>query len=159
MVVRILVTGMSGTGKSTLLTSLADRGRVTLDTDDPGWTEPDGAWNVARLAAYLAAHPEIIVSGTVENQGELADHFDHIVLLSAPLPVILDRVSRRATNPYGSSEADRAEIAEYLTTVEPLLRRMATLELDATHAPDLIVAKIEELLDGDSESGNRATRE
>ena len=43
---RVLVTGMSGTGKSTVLAELARRGIRTVDTDDGGWSvevpDPDG---------------------------------------------------------------------------------------------------------------------
>jgi dephospho-CoA kinase len=35
---RILVTGMSGTGKSSALAELARRGFDVVDTDEPGWT-------------------------------------------------------------------------------------------------------------------------
>ena len=39
----ILVTGMSGTGKSTVLVELARRGYRVIDTDYDGWSEnPDG---------------------------------------------------------------------------------------------------------------------
>ena len=34
---RILVTGMSGTGKSSALVELGRRGYRVVDTDDPGW--------------------------------------------------------------------------------------------------------------------------
>jgi hypothetical protein len=69
------------------------------------------------------------VSGTVENQGRFYDRFHHVVLLSAPLNVLLQRVTNRA-NPYGRTPEQRAQIAEYVRTVEPLLRRGATVELD-----------------------------
>src|SRR5439155_27200234 len=36
---RILVTGMSGTGKSSALAELGRRGHRVVDTDDPGWRE------------------------------------------------------------------------------------------------------------------------
>ena len=36
---RILVTGMSGTGKSSALAELGRRGYRVVDTDDPGWRE------------------------------------------------------------------------------------------------------------------------
>lgn len=35
----VLLTGMSGAGKSTVLLALTDRGHQALDTDDPGWIE------------------------------------------------------------------------------------------------------------------------
>jgi len=36
---RVLVTGMSGTGKSSALTELGLLGYRVVDTDDPGWTD------------------------------------------------------------------------------------------------------------------------
>jgi predicted ATPase len=36
---RILVTGMSGTGKSSALEELGRRGFRVIDTDDPGWRQ------------------------------------------------------------------------------------------------------------------------
>jgi hypothetical protein len=36
---KVLVTGMSGTGKSSALVALARRGYRVVDTDAPGWTE------------------------------------------------------------------------------------------------------------------------
>ncbi|BCY08538.1 AAA family ATPase [Actinoplanes sp. L3-i22] len=127
---RTLITGMSGAGKSTLLAELARRGHDVVDTDYDGWTLPDGDWDEPRMAALLAQMKELFVSGTVANQGLFYDRFDHVVLLSAPLGVLLERVAKRCGNPYGNSERDRAEIERYLREVEPLLRRGATLELD-----------------------------
>jgi predicted ATPase len=55
---RILVTGMSGTGKSSSLAELGRRGFRTVDTDEPGWTVEDadgGRWWVEpRLEQLLA---------------------------------------------------------------------------------------------------------
>jgi hypothetical protein len=43
---RILLTGMSGTGKSTLIQELGARGYKSIDMDEPGWSEfsADGDW-------------------------------------------------------------------------------------------------------------------
>lgn len=128
---RVLVTGMSGAGKSTLLDELRHRGLTTVDTDYDGWVLPDGDWDEPRVAGLLAAHRDLVVSGTVSNQGRFYDRFAHVVLLSAPLDVLLDRVGRRAGNPYGKSAAHQDEIRRYVAEVEPLLRRGASLELDA----------------------------
>ena len=137
---------MSGAGKTTVLRELHRRGRVTVDTDDEGWTLPNGRWDEPRMARLLAATPAVVVSGTVENQGRFYDRFDHIVLLRAPLDVLIERVSNRSDNPYGSTPEQQAEISRYAETVEPLLRRGATLELDGRCETAELADRIERLV-------------
>ena len=127
---RVLITGMSGAGKSTLLEELNRRGHTTVDTDYGSWTLPDGLWDPTRLADLLAREDDVVVSGTAENQGLFYDRFDHVVLLSAPLEVLIERLSNRTNNPYGSTPEQQDEVRAYFRDVEPLLRRGATLELD-----------------------------
>jgi shikimate kinase len=87
----------------------------------------------------------VIVSGTVENQGRFYDRFEYVVLLSAPLDVLIDRVSRRKNNPYGKTPEQRAEIAQYVESVEPVLRRGAALELDGQRPVAELADTIERL--------------
>lgn len=129
---RVLITGMSGVGKSSVVALLGDRGVSTVDTDYGSWKTQDGLWDVVRMTALLQKSHDLLVAGTVENQGYFYDRFDHVVLLSAPEAIILERVQGRVTNPYGSTEAERTEIRENLRSIEPLLRRGATLEIDAS---------------------------
>lgn len=140
---RVLITGMSGAGKTTLLGELARRGHRTVDTDDDGWERADGTWDEAPMAELLAAHHNVVISGTVENQGRFYDRFEHVVLLSAPVDVLLERVSIRTNNPYGRTREQRADIRRYVEDVEPLLRRSATLELDGRRP----VAELADALD------------
>lgn len=135
---------MSGAGKSTLLAELGRRGYATVDTDYDGWTRPDGLWDEERMAELLRA-PDVVVSGTVANQGRFYDRFEHVVLLTAPLATLLERVGKRMDNPYGKTPEQRAEIARNLSEVEPLLRRGATLVLDGRRPAALLA---DELLRG-----------
>jgi shikimate kinase len=141
-VTRVLVTGMSGAGKSTVLDELRRRGHLTLDTDYDGWVLADGRWDEPRMSTFLNNHATVFVAGTVENQGLFYDRFDHLVLLSAPIHVLLQRVTDRTNNPYGKTAGDRAEIERYIGSVEPLLRLRASIELDsrrpASELADLI---------------------
>src|SRR3954447_1525268 len=141
---RVLVTGMSGTGKSTALAELGRRGFRVVDTDEPGWKEwrdGDLVWREDRIAELLAGEdgPTLFVSGCVSNQGRFYDRFDAVVLLSAPADVILERVRTRTTNRYGKSAAERQLILGHLASVEPRLRATATHELDATEPIDVVV--------------------
>jgi hypothetical protein len=143
---RVLVTGMSGTGKSSALAALEERGFRVVETDAGGWSvwdDDDGGWlwredRIARLLAS-ADEPTLYVSGCVSNQGKFYDRFDAIVLLSAPVDVILDRVDSRVTNDYGKTCAERDEIISHLGWVEPLLRATCTHELDASEPLDEVV--------------------
>jgi len=136
---RVLVTGMSGTGKSSALAELRLRGFETVDTDEPGWTEwseeEDGyVWREDRISELLARDREspLVVSGTVSNQGRFYREFDAVVLLSAPAEVLLDRLAARTTNDYGKSAEERDLILEHVAEIEPLLRATCTHELDAS---------------------------
>jgi shikimate kinase len=137
---------MSGAGKTTVLDELRRRGHLTIDTDYDGWERPDGTWDERRMDQLLARQLDVIVSGTVENQGRFYDRFEHVVLLSAPLHVLIERVSRRTTNPYGTTAEQQAEIAHYVQTVEPLLRRGATVELDGRQPTSVLADAIENLI-------------
>jgi dephospho-CoA kinase len=146
---RILVTGMSGTGKSTALAELRRRGFAVVDTDEAGWTkwcgEDDGyVWREDRIAELLERPHEatLYVSGTVSNQGRFYPEFDAVVLLSAPVDVLLRRLESRTTNAYGKSAEERDLILRHVAEVEPLLRATCTHVLDATQPVEAVVAEL-----------------
>jgi hypothetical protein len=147
---RVLVTGMSGTGKSSALVELGRRGFRVVDTDSPDWSEwippssgeeGEWLWREDRIAELLAAEDErtLYVSGCRSNQGKFYDRFDAVVLLSAPVEVILERVEHRTTNDFGKAPGERERIVSDLGWAEPLLRATCTHELDATRPLDEIV--------------------
>lgn len=149
---RVLITGMSGTGKSSALAALGALGFRVVDTDDPGWTEwsdQDGGyvWREEPIAALLARDdgPSLYVSGTVSNQGRFYSRFDAVVLLSAPAEVLLTRIGHRTNNPFGKTAEERETILRDLAEVESLLRRTCTHEIDATQPLTSIVDQLAEL--------------
>ena len=127
---RVLVTGMSGAGKSTVLAAVASRGYMTVDTDYDGWELPGAIWDEPRMSTLLADHSTLAVSGTAQNQGRFNDRFDHVIYLRVPLEVLLERVRSRTNNPYGRTAEQQADIVTYVAEVEPRIARTATLELD-----------------------------
>jgi dephospho-CoA kinase len=136
-VTRVLITGMSGVGKSSLLAELARRGYRTVDTDDGDYHESvDGEqlWREDRIAALLAEDGSgpLFIQGTTRNQVVFYPLFDHIVLLSTPAEVLIERLTTRTTNPYGKDPVQVEETLGYLETVEPLLREAAALEVVTT---------------------------
>lgn len=142
----MLITGMSGAGKSTLLGELEQRGHRTVDLDYDGWTTASALWDEPRLSALLATSGSVILCGTAENQGRFYDRLQHVVLLSAPLEVLLQRVGSRTNNPYGASANDRYAIERHVNEVEPLLRAGATAELDGVRPVTFLADSVETLL-------------
>ncbi len=152
MMPTVFVTGMSGTGKSSALAELGRRGHPVVDTDSREWSEwfPDDGewrWREDRIAGLLAADDGRVryLCGCQSNQGVFYDRFAAIVLLSAPLEVILERVDTRTTNDYGRAPEERAAIIENLRTIEPLLRATCTHEIDAARPLAEVVAELEEI--------------
>jgi hypothetical protein len=141
---RILLTGMSGTGKSMLVQELRRRGYAAYDADDDGFSEPraDGrwGWRAEAVASLLAQIPDgelLFFAGCSEEQIELP--FDYRVVLTVPEDEIVMRLGTRASNAYGRKPAERRQVLEDLAHVEPLLRRSADLVLSTT-APVAAVA-------------------
>jgi broad-specificity NMP kinase len=149
---RILVTGMSGTGKSTVFAELARRGFQVVETDDAPWSEwseADGGyvWREDLIAELLSRDDggTLYVSGTVSNQGRFYPRFDAVVLLSAPVDVLLRRLEARTTNDFGKTAEERALILSHVAEVEPLLRATCTHEIDATRPLADVVARLVEI--------------
>jgi dephospho-CoA kinase len=157
---RVLVTGMSGTGKSTTITALTSRGYKAVDADEPGWSESiqavaepavawsdareDWVWREDRMEALLSDEDAdvLFVSGCATNQTKFYPRFDHIVLLTAPVPVMLERLRTRTSNDYGKSPVELAQVVNDTAVVEPLLRRQASLEVDTSVPVETVVETI-----------------
>ena len=155
---RILLTGMSGTGKSTVIEALAALGykAVDLDTDefsqwiivDPATTltpEPgrDWVWRAERVQDLLSENTEVLfVSGCAENMSQFLPQFDHVVLLSAPPETIASRLATRTNNSYGKQPHQVAQVLALQQTVEPLLRKISSHEIDTSIYLDDVVDQV-----------------
>jgi shikimate kinase len=116
---RVLLTGMSGTGKSTVSNELAACGYKAVDTDDHGLSEwvavpldeptglapgQDWVWREDRIQELLSSDDVevLFLSGCSPNQGKFYPQFDHIVLLTAPAAVLVARLATGRPIPTGS---------------------------------------------------------
>ena len=166
---RVLITGMSGAGKSTALVELARRGHRVVDADLPTWSievaSPDGSgaeqvWREEAMNALLAEHVAgwLFVAGCAANQGLFYDSFDAVVLLSVPREVMLQRIATRSTNPFGKAAQERQRILADAEAVEPLLRATSTVEIVTTIPVTKVVDALESVAHrADGGSGGRST--
>ncbi len=144
---RVLITGMSGTGKSAVVRELAARGHRAVDLDTPEWSEwvavdpsdpltpeagRDWRWREESVRALLTGHREgdLFVSGCAENMSRLLPLTDAVILLSAPVATIMERLAARSGDGYGSTEEERRKVGQLIAAIEPMLRQSADHEID-----------------------------
>ncbi len=159
----VLITGMSGTGKSTVLRELARRGHEVVDADTAEWSVevplPDGSgveqlWLEDAMSELLSRRSPsvgwLFVAGCVSNQGAFYDRFDAVVLLSAPADVMLQRIASRSVNRFGKQPHERERILSDLAAVEPRLRATSTVEIGTTRP----VAEVADIIENLTRTGS-----
>lgn len=136
----IYVTGISGSGKSTVRSELRARDYEAYDVDEDGfkswyntdtgavstdqraWKDTDVEWRrmyqlkiarpkVARLAdVALQAVKPTFVCGTTPNDGDVWDLFDRVIHLSVSNETLRQRLAARVNNDYGKHPEELQDI-------------------------------------------------
>lgn len=157
---RVLITGMSGSGKSAVTRELTARGYRAYDLDTEEWSEwidadpsdvltpsqgKDWVWREAPVRALLSESGDgkLFISGCAENTRHFLHMIDVVILLSASLETTMERLAARPIGCYGHTQEERAKTAVLISTVEPLLRDSADYEIDTSRP---LSATVDEIL-------------
>jgi energy-coupling factor transporter ATP-binding protein EcfA2 len=164
----VLITGMSGAGKSTIAEMLARRGLTSIDADnDPlparsvdsdgnvveDLSVPDFAWlarhswewNPARLDELIqaAAPATLYVCGGAANQLELAGRFTQVFLLEMDERTMLARLDAPSRdNDWGRIGDTREYLRRRLPGHQDRLRAFGAIPIDARQPLDQVVDAI-----------------
>lgn len=146
----IYLTGLSGVGKTSALNHLQKLGYKTVDTDYGGYIKetPTDAGiervldeEKLELLITNSQQAPLFISGCYDNQGKFYKDFDVVVLLTANLDVMLERIDQRVSSNYGKSPEERAEVLENYQNVLPLLEKSSDVIIDTTHQDSEQVCK------------------
>lgn len=166
----VWVTGSPGVGKSTACALLKARHELAVDADwegynhwvdrasgqvvvDPPYPVPGGwlerfAWRISRAevgALVERAHDRTaFLFGSVENEVDVWDLFDHVACIVADNATLEHRLTTRATNEFGRHPEELAAALDRNHSVETNYRRVGATIIDgrlpASEVADAIIA-------------------
>jgi hypothetical protein len=168
VVTAILITGVPGSGKSSVAQELCRRGNTAIDADEDdalsGWvstvkpgerpseeisdwfTNHRWEWNSARLDRLIewVGAKTIFLCGSASNLDELIDRFSMIIALEIDVETLADRldVIDRAHGYAGGDGDTRAQIGGWLPRHQERLRGFGALSVDAKQSIEDIVSEI-----------------
>ncbi|WP_214400977.1 AAA family ATPase [Pseudonocardia lacus] len=168
----IYVTGMSGSGKSSVRRELLRRGHLAHDTDEDdlsSWrrattgepvARPDAAtdrtrewyaeheWSLPRrkVEGLVAGAGErsVFLCGSPTNGDELADLYDVVVCLTLDADTLRHRLAGRTGEEFGSAPDELRLVLGWHASFEERYRRWGALMVDATRPLAEVVDEIVE---------------
>jgi broad-specificity NMP kinase len=170
---KTLLTGIAGTGKSTIIKALSERGIAAIDLHDvpdlffwqdkttkekveytPGrpkewFANVDRLCDINKLKEILNQYDDVVVAGTTSgsNQKEFLSNFDKIILLQADSETLVHRMQTRTNKSgYGKSKGEQDDNIEWQKEYDPLLLSLGAIPVDTKGDLDKVVDKIVELL-------------
>lgn len=137
---RIYVTGVSGTGKSSVARSIKGKGITSIDIDEglcrwenkysgkPTHWEPgkNAEWHashqyicdIERLKKLLSENEDVVVVGLASNQHAFFNLFDKIYLLKCSPETYTSRIQKRTDNDFGKHQAEQELLLNWQKVLE-----------------------------------------
>jgi len=157
---KILITGLPGSGKSTICAHLLRRGYNAFDADETflsfnGKKLPVGAsikwildnlplWDEMKVSALMKEnmHRDVYVFGVAPNIFNFLSVFDKVYYLDATMETLTYRLGIPRENPFGTTVAQR-RIVTMFAPVASIMAKIRGFEfVDASLEPEQIFSKI-----------------
>ena len=163
---KIYITGISGTGKTTLANALHTKGFKTISIDEtPGlctWVNRnDGSkvhyegvvdkefitghkWVCFRedLRNLMSNDENVFVCGVAENQDEYLDLFDKVILLQCEPEIFLHRLLHRTGNPFGKDKSAQEYLVSTYKEFENNLIKKGAVQINVNRSLDEVIEDI-----------------
>lgn len=166
-----LITGVAGTGKSTILEELVSRGYEAYGVDEHGFAHwhnnqtgyvypkssvkthhrtpefiKNHTWKISRkMVEDLVKKTEgrtVFLCGVASNDEEIWDLFTRIFALVLDEATLKHRLATRTTNDYGKTKHELEQTLEQVATSKDLYKKYNYIKIDATQPVNTIVDSI-----------------
>jgi dephospho-CoA kinase len=162
---RVLITGRSGSGKSTICRELVARGQPAFDGDRisglADWvdtatgqivsmdysrpidrTRYEWRWSEPVIDAFLHDHNPVFMCGSADNDLACFNKFDRVFVLDLPPELQRTRILGRTEHDYGRLPEMQQQIITEQQAFVSAAAGLGALMLDATQVPEAIVHTI-----------------
>jgi broad-specificity NMP kinase len=136
---KALITGIAGTGKSTIVKALNKKGVTAVDR----------LCDIGRLKEMLGQYDDIVMAGSTSgsNQKEFFSLFDEIILLQSDPQTLIHRMQTRTNKSgYGKTEAEQEDNIEWQKEYDPLLISFGAIPVSTEGNLDDVVGRITEII-------------
>ncbi|MFI6602136.1 hypothetical protein ACIBHX_38300 [Nonomuraea sp. NPDC050536] len=165
----VLITGFSGSGKTTIAAELARRGKWSIDADADQtlarWVDHAGQvvrrpdvpdldwlgrhrweWDPIRLQEILTTAdrtgPTLYMCGNANNEADFFDRFRHIFLLEIDEPTLRRLDDPTRDNDFGRAGDIRIQLPRWLPAYQARMRALGVNIVDATGSLQSIIDTI-----------------
>ncbi len=167
---KIYVTGVAGSGKSSIVRELSRRGIAAVDMDqglchwenrrtggmagwEPGRSEAwyaEHGWmcDVPELSSILAANDDVVVVGISSNQEEYLKEFDKVFVLTCTPATMIKRLNARTDSDYGKHPSEQARLLAWQRAFEEEMVAKGALPLDGEREVEVVADDVAAALAG-----------
>lgn len=162
---KILITGISGSGKSTIAEKLRQAGKNVVDMDDElcemyykdskelvqtEFENHDLAWvksvewkcDTQKLQALLQRDREVYCCGSADNIQEILSLFHVIILLQIDEETFRNRLTHRTNNNWGQTKEIQDWLLAQKKQYEEIVIQKGAVPINAHQDPDVIISNI-----------------
>lgn len=164
---KFYITGVSGTGKTTIAEELNKRGIHAIDIDYYenklcSWKNKEtkekahfeygigldflkaNGWycDVERLKELININEDVYVVGMTENQDDYLDLFDKVFILQCSERIFFKRIDDRTTNGFGKDPSEKEHILSFYKNYETDMIKKGAIPINAEESIDNVVNAI-----------------
>ncbi|MFA6158129.1 MAG: AAA family ATPase [Candidatus Paceibacterota bacterium] len=170
---KTLITGIAGTGKSTIVKALNERGILSIDLHDISglffwqnketkekvdyspvhsreWFDGvDRLCDINRLTEMLGQYKDVVMAGTTSgsNQREFLSLFDKVILLRSNPETLIHRMKTRVNKSgYGKTVAEQEDNIEWQKEFDPQMLSFGAIPVSTEGSIGDVVQKVIEVI-------------